>query len=50
MPGFANQWRAVLLVAGDTSRDWRGWYDTAIPQADDRYDAHLAELETRSYE
>jgi len=42
--------RAVLLVAGDKSGNWRGWYDTAIPLADDRYDAHLAELETRSYE
>ena len=37
-------------VAGDKSGNWRGWYDTAIPLADDRYDAHLAELETREYE
>jgi hypothetical protein len=42
--------RAVLLVAGDKSGNWRGWYDTAIPLADDRHDAHLAELETRKYE
>lgn len=42
--------RAVLLVAGDKSGNWRRWYDTAIPLADDRYDAHLAELETRNYE
>lgn len=42
--------RAVLLVAGDKSGNWRKWYDTAIPLADDRYDAHLAELETRNYE
>jgi hypothetical protein len=42
--------RAVLLVAGDKSGNWRGWYETAIPIADDRYDAHLAELETRNYE
>lgn len=42
--------RAVLLVAGDKSGNWRGWYQTAIRLADDRYDAHLAELETRSYE
>jgi hypothetical protein len=42
--------RAVLLVAGDKSGNWRGWYDTAIPLADDRYDVHLAELETRTYE
>lgn len=38
--------RAVLLVAGN----WRRWYDTAIPLADDRYDVHLAELETRNYQ
>lgn len=42
--------RAVLLVAGDKSGNWRGWYDGAIPLADKRYDAHLAELETRKYE
>ncbi|BCB78685.1 hypothetical protein GCM10022251_76530 [Phytohabitans flavus] len=41
--------RALLLVAGDKSGNWQGWYDTAIPLADDRYDAHLAELETREY-
>ncbi len=42
--------RAVLLVAGDKAGNWRGWYDVAIPLADDRYDAHLAELETRDYQ
>jgi hypothetical protein len=41
--------RAVLLVAGDKSGNWQRWYQTAIPLADDRYDAHLAELETRDY-
>lgn len=28
---------AVLLVAGDKTNDWKGWYDTNIPIADDRY-------------
>jgi len=42
--------RAVLLVAGDKSGNWRGWYDTAIPLADDRYETHLAELKTRNYQ
>ena len=42
--------RAVLLVAGDKSGNWRGWYDIAIPLADDRYETHLAELETRNYQ
>jgi hypothetical protein len=42
--------RAILLVAGNKAGQWRSWYDTAIPLADDRYDAHLAERETRDYE
>jgi hypothetical protein len=42
--------RAVLLVAGDKSGNWRGWYDRAIPLADERYDAHLGELGRRTYE
>jgi hypothetical protein len=42
--------RAVLLVAGDKSGNWRGWHEPAIPLADARYDAHLAELETRNYQ
>jgi hypothetical protein len=42
--------RALLLVAGDKAGNWRGWYRTAVPLADERYDAHLAELGTRSYE
>ena len=42
--------RAILLVAGNKTGQWRRWYDTAIPLADDRYDAHLAERETRDYE
>ncbi|MEV4627803.1 type II toxin-antitoxin system RelE/ParE family toxin [Micromonospora sp. NPDC049523] len=42
--------RAVLLVAGDKAGNWRGWYETAIPLADSRYDIHLAELETRNYQ
>lgn len=42
--------RAILLVTGNKAGQWRSWYDTAIPLADDRYDAHLAERETRDYE
>jgi hypothetical protein len=38
------------LRPGSTGSSGRGWYDTAIPLADQRYDAHLAELETRNYE
>ncbi|MQA25105.1 MAG: addiction module toxin RelE [Micromonosporaceae bacterium] len=36
---------AILLVAGDKSGGWKGWYDTQVPVADARYAAHLAELE-----
>jgi hypothetical protein len=41
--------RAILLVAGDRSSDWRGWYDRGIALADKRYAEHLADLadETR---
>jgi hypothetical protein len=42
--------RAVLVVAGDKSRNWKGWYEEAIPLADARYDAHLAELDAREYQ
>ncbi|MBB5785607.1 type II toxin-antitoxin system RelE/ParE family toxin [Jiangella mangrovi] len=36
--------RAVLLVAGDKAGLWSQWYRRAIPVADRRYDAWLAEL------
>lgn len=42
---FDPQRRAVLLVAGDKSGNWKGWYDKNIPIADDRYDEHLAKLD-----
>ncbi|GAB3175503.1 hypothetical protein GCM10027059_49160 [Myceligenerans halotolerans] len=35
---------AILLVGGDKAGNWQGWYRTAIPLADDRYDTHLAAL------
>jgi hypothetical protein len=31
----------VLLVAGDKAGDWRGWYRTAIPRAEQLYVEHL---------
>jgi len=38
-----DPWRqAVMLVAGDKSADWKGWYKTAIKQAEALYDDHLA--------
>jgi hypothetical protein len=35
---------AILLVGGDKSDDWKGWYETNIPVADDRFDDHQAKL------
>jgi hypothetical protein len=34
---------AVLLVAGDKRDRWAQWYRHAVPIADDRYDAWLAQ-------
>ena len=31
---------AILLVGGDKSADWAGWYARNIPIADDRFDEH----------
>ncbi|MFE2373615.1 type II toxin-antitoxin system RelE/ParE family toxin [Streptomyces sp. NPDC059398] len=42
--------RAVLLTAGDKTGSWRGWYDTNVPLAEQRYQDHIAELDTREYE
>jgi hypothetical protein len=36
--------QAILLVGGDKSDDWSGWYDTNIPIADDRFDEHQAKV------
>ncbi len=35
----------VLLVAGDKSGNWQGWYEVAIPLAEARYAEHLVALE-----
>jgi hypothetical protein len=35
---------AILLVGGDKSGDWKGWYEKNIPVADDRFDEHQARL------
>ena len=41
---FDLQREAILLVGGDKSDDWKGWYDSNIPIADDRFDEHQAKL------
>lgn len=38
---FDPQRRAVLLVAGDKSGNWKGWYPKAIRQAEKLYAQHL---------
>jgi hypothetical protein len=35
---------AIFLVAGDKSGQWKKWYETAIPAADQRFEEHLQRL------
>ncbi|XVS68098.1 type II toxin-antitoxin system RelE/ParE family toxin [Actinosynnema sp. CA-299493] len=44
---FDPRRQAILLVAGDKSGNWRGWYERNVPLADRRFDEHLAELDKR---
>lgn len=39
--------QAVILVGGDKSRDWQGWYRTAIPQAEKAFAEHLRTVRER---
>lgn len=41
---FDRQRKAILLVGGDKSGDWRGWYRRNVPIADGRFDEHQAAL------
>ena len=47
---FDRARQAILLVGGDKSGNWSGWYDVNIPIADDRFDAHLKALARRQAE
>lgn len=42
---FHRRRRAILLVGGDKSEDWKGWYKVNVPIADDRFDEHQARIE-----
>jgi hypothetical protein len=42
---FDKQRKALLLVGGDKSDDWTGWYETNIPIAHQRFDDHQAEID-----
>lgn len=37
---------AILLLGGDKTGDWIGWYERNVPIADDLYDEYLAEIRT----
>jgi hypothetical protein len=41
---FDAERTAILLVGGDKSGDWLGWYKRNIPVADARFDEHQAAL------
>jgi hypothetical protein len=39
-----DPWRSsILLVGGDKSGQWKSWYETAIPLAEQRYETYLKE-------
>jgi hypothetical protein len=44
---FDIERKAILLVGGDKSDNWKSWYDTNIRIADDRFNAHQATLEPK---
>jgi hypothetical protein len=44
---FDMERQAILLVGGDKSADWVGWYETNIPIADDRFDEHQRTIAQR---
>jgi len=39
--------KAIILVAGDKTNDWEGWYKDNIPVADKRFDRHLKNLQRK---
>ena len=41
---FDRKRRAILLVGGDKSDDWDGWYKENIPIADSRFEAHQVRI------
>ncbi len=45
---FDRSRMAILLVGGDKSDNWSGWYAHSIPIADDRFEKHSASFGTTS--
>lgn len=41
---FDPRRRAIVLLGGDKTNDWKGWYQRNIPRADKLYDKHLRAL------
>jgi hypothetical protein len=41
---FDPRRHAIVLLGGDKTNDWRGWYQRNIPAADRLYDDHLRKL------
>lgn len=41
---FDPRRQAIVLLGGDKTGDWRGWYERNVPTADDLFDNYLAEL------
>jgi hypothetical protein len=41
---FDPRRRAIVLLGGDKTNDWSGWYERNVPLADDFYDEHLRSL------
>lgn len=44
---FDPERRAVLLLGGNKTGDWSGWYERSVPEADALYDAYLEELRSQ---
>lgn len=44
---FDLEREAILLVGGDKSDDWTGWYEKNVPIAENRFGAHQAKLASR---
>jgi hypothetical protein len=42
---FDKQRRAILLLGGDKSDDWNGWYKVNIPAADEGFEEHQAKID-----
>lgn len=41
---FGPDRRGIVLLGGDKTNDWRGWYERSIPQADKLYEQHLRSI------